>query len=100
MGVPIEGEAGISYLLRKSSDIPPLMLKDDERKALVVGIRFERIYGGHRLSVSTHTTISMIKAVHPSDLRQRADQTSIFAPLWQDCFQRDFTDALNQVPTA
>src|SRR6201987_1886152 len=34
-GVPIEGEAGIGYVLRKGSDIPPLMFNADELEALV-----------------------------------------------------------------
>lgn len=28
-GVPIEGEAGVGYLLRKGADIPPLMFNPD-----------------------------------------------------------------------
>jgi predicted DNA-binding transcriptional regulator YafY len=29
-GVPIEGEAGIGYMLRKGADIPPLMFTAEE----------------------------------------------------------------------
>ena len=38
-GVPIEGEAGVGYVLRKGADIPPLMFAADELEALVVGTR-------------------------------------------------------------
>jgi predicted DNA-binding transcriptional regulator YafY len=49
-GVPIEGEAGVGYVLRKGSDIPPLMFNADELEALVVGTRFVRSFGGERLA--------------------------------------------------
>ena len=45
-GVPIEGEAGVGYVLRKGSDIPPLMFTADELESLVVGTRFVRAFAG------------------------------------------------------
>src|SRR5690625_5368776 len=38
-GIPIEGAAGVGYMLRKGSDIPPLMFSVEELEALVVGTR-------------------------------------------------------------
>ena len=49
-GVPIEGEAGVGYVLRKGSDIPPLMFNAEELEALVVGTRFVRAFAGERLA--------------------------------------------------
>src|SRR5260370_24009797 len=37
--VPIEGAAGIGYSLRKGYDLPPLMISENEREALVFGAR-------------------------------------------------------------
>ena len=51
-GVPIEGEAGVGYVLRKGADIPPLMFNAGELEALVVGTRFVRAFGGARLENS------------------------------------------------
>src|SRR6476619_8163266 len=51
-GVPIEGEAGVGYVLRHGADIPPLMFDEDEIEAVVVGIRFARAFAGNRLSDS------------------------------------------------
>ena len=48
-GVPIEGEAGVGYVLRKGSEIPPLMFNADELEALVVGARFVHAFAGARL---------------------------------------------------
>src|SRR5487761_2269639 len=38
-GVPIDGEAGVGYRLRKGFDLPPLMFQSDEITALLVGSR-------------------------------------------------------------
>ena len=37
--VPIEGAAGIGYVLRRGFDLPPLMFSSDEIDAIVVGAR-------------------------------------------------------------
>jgi predicted DNA-binding transcriptional regulator YafY len=79
-GVPIEGEAGIGYVLRKGADIPPLMFNADELEALVVGSRFVRAFAGSRLSASAQAALLKIEAVLPGDLRQRAMRSRIFAP--------------------
>jgi|SRR5580692_352622 predicted DNA-binding transcriptional regulator YafY len=45
-GMPIEGEAGIGYLLRQDFDIPPLMFTRSEIEALVLGARMVHAWGG------------------------------------------------------
>lgn len=79
-GVPIEGEAGVGYMLRKGSDIPPLMFTADELEALVVGTRFVRAFGGKRLGREAAAALLKIEAVLPPDLRERSAHTRIFAP--------------------
>src|SRR5579871_1329876 len=37
--VPIEGAAGIGYVLRRGFDLPPLMFTIDEVEAIAVGVR-------------------------------------------------------------
>src|SRR3954453_16575683 len=37
--VPIEGAAGVGYVLRKGFDLPPLMFTIDEVEAIAVGAR-------------------------------------------------------------
>ncbi len=51
-GVPIEGEAGVGYVLRKGADIPPRMFSAGELEALVVGTRCVRAVGGSRTDLS------------------------------------------------
>ncbi len=79
-GVPIEGEAGIGYVLRKGADIPPLMFNADELEALVVGTRFVRAFAGSRLSAGAKAALLKIEAVLPEELRDRATRSRIFAP--------------------
>lgn len=79
-GVPIEGEAGVGYMLRKGSDIPPLMFNADELEALVVGTRFVRAFGGERLGRGAQAALLKIEAVLPPELRERSRRTRIFAP--------------------
>ena len=45
-GVPIDGAAGVGYVLRSGYDLPPLMFTQDEIVALVAGIRMVRSWGG------------------------------------------------------
>ena len=79
-GVPIEGEAGVGYMLRKGADIPPLMFTTDELEALVVGTRFVRAFGGERLGRGATAALLKIEAVLPPELRERSQRTRIFAP--------------------
>jgi predicted DNA-binding transcriptional regulator YafY len=79
-GVPIEGEAGVGYVLRKGADIPPLMFNADELEALVVGTRFVRAFGGTRLGAGAKAALLKIEAVLPPELRARSERSRIFAP--------------------
>src|SRR6266576_2592156 len=45
-GMPIEGEAGVGYTLRRDLDLPPLMFTRDELTALVLGARLVRVWSG------------------------------------------------------
>ena len=45
-GVPIEGEAGVGYVLKAGFDLPPLMFKEQEIEALVLGARIVAVLGG------------------------------------------------------
>jgi predicted DNA-binding transcriptional regulator YafY len=83
-GVPIEGEAGVGYVLRKGADIPPLMFNAQELEALVVGTRFVRAFAGERLGQGATAALLKIEAVLPPALRERSRRTRIFAPRVED----------------
>lgn len=43
-GVPIQGEAGVGYLLQAGSHLPPLMFSEKEMMALELGMRMVRAW--------------------------------------------------------
>ncbi|MEZ4359186.1 MAG: YafY family protein [Kofleriaceae bacterium] len=79
-GVPIEGEAGVGYVLRKGAEVPPLMFEREELEALVVGSRFVGAFGGRALGLAARTALLKIEAALPAALRQRAATIRVFAP--------------------
>ncbi len=81
-GVPIEGEAGVGYVLRHGSDIPPLMFDAAELEALVVGTRFVRAFAGTRLARAAQAAMLKIDAVLPEALRARTERSRVLAPDW------------------
>jgi predicted DNA-binding transcriptional regulator YafY len=80
-GVPIDGEAGVGYLLRKGSDVPPLMFTREELEALVVGARFTEAFAGRRLAAAARHALTKIEAVLPDALRVRSERSRILAPV-------------------
>jgi predicted DNA-binding transcriptional regulator YafY len=78
-GMPIEGEAGIGYLLRQDFDIPPLMFTRSEIEALVLGARMVRAWGGTEQGEAATQALNKIEAVLPADMRDKVDQTLLFA---------------------
>ncbi|MBB1061636.1 helix-turn-helix transcriptional regulator [Marilutibacter spongiae] len=99
-GVPIEGEAGVGYLLRKGADIPPLMFTPDELEALIVGTRFVRAFGGVRLGRGATSALLKIEAVLPPELAATADRTRIFAPEVERLENSGLIDGLHEAITA
>src|SRR5258708_8949302 len=70
-GIPIEGEAGVGYTLRRGSDVPPLMFTRAELEALVVGARFTEAFAGERLAAAARHALTKVEPVLPDDLRRR-----------------------------
>lgn len=78
-GVPIEGEAGVGYVLRQGFDLPPLMFSRDEIVALVSGARLIRAWGGAGMARAAEEALIKIGAVLPEAERRRADEVQIHA---------------------
>jgi predicted DNA-binding transcriptional regulator YafY len=79
-GVPIEGEAGVGYVLRRGFDIPPLMFTKDEIEALVIGARMVKTWSGSRLARSAEFALDKIEAVLPVHLKDELEKPRIFVP--------------------
>jgi len=81
--VPIDGEAGIGYALRRGFDLPPLMFTEAEITALTLGARIVASWADPELARAAGSVLSKVETVLPDDLKQRLDQTRLFAPLTQ-----------------
>ncbi|HEX4894403.1 MAG TPA: YafY family protein [Hyphomicrobiaceae bacterium] len=79
-GVPIEGEAGIGYVLKAGFDLPPLMFKEQEIEALVLGARMVESWGDSELALAATDAIAKIEAVIPDRLREYMASTALLAP--------------------
>lgn len=81
-GVPIDGEAGVGYLMREGFDLPPLMFTRDEIVALVVGARMVRAFGGAQMARAAEEALVKIGAVLPDSEKARIARTEIHMPDW------------------
>jgi len=78
-GVPIDGAAGVGYLMRAGYDLPPLMFTEGEIAALVAGARLIRAWGGLDMAHAAEDALSKIDAVLPPAARARAAQVHVHA---------------------
>lgn len=78
-GVPIEGEAGVGYIMRAGYDLPPLMFTEDEIAALVAGARMIKAWGGLDMARAAENALSKIDAVLPDAARDRATRVQVHA---------------------
>jgi predicted DNA-binding transcriptional regulator YafY len=79
-GVPIEGEAGVGYVLQAGFDMPPLMFKEQEIEALVLGARIVESSADTELAQAASDAIAKIEAVIPDHLRSYMASTALLAP--------------------
>jgi predicted DNA-binding transcriptional regulator YafY len=68
--VPIEGAAGIGYVLRRGFDLPPLMFTEDEAEAIAVGVRMLARTGDPGLQKAAESVLSKVTLVVPDPLRE------------------------------
>ncbi len=79
-GVPVEGEAGVGYILRGGYDLPPLMFDKQEIEALVLGVRIVETWADAELAEAAGNVIAKVEAVIPERLRRHIAETVLLAP--------------------
>jgi len=79
-GAPIEGEAGIGYVLRPGFMLPPLMFTEDEIEALTLGTRWVAGQPDTRLADAARHALARIAAVLPAELRLSLETSGLLAP--------------------
>ena len=77
--VPIEGEAGVGYVMRQGYDLPPIMFTAEEVVALVGGARMIRAWGGGRMGRAAEAALDKIAAVLPDPAAARAGSVHVHA---------------------
>ncbi|WP_202413726.1 YafY family protein [Duganella sp. CY15W] len=90
LGAPLEGEAGVGYMLKTGFFLPPLMFGADELEALVLGARWVRRQGDEALAAAANNALAKIAAATPKDLRDDMAETSLWVPIGMD--QQDVSD--------
>jgi predicted DNA-binding transcriptional regulator YafY len=81
LGAPVEGEAGIGYMMRAGLFLPPLMFSPDELEALVLGARWVRRQGDDGLAEAAANALAKIATATPNDLRDAMADTSLWVPI-------------------
>ena len=80
LGAPIDGEAGLGYLLRGGFFLPPLMFDEDEIEALVLGARWVEKQTDPALADAARNALAKIAAAAPKNLRDAMAETGLWAP--------------------
>lgn len=79
-GVPIQGEAGVGYLLQAGSHLPPLMFSEKEMMALELGMRMVRAWSDAELAEASHSASTKILSVLPDKLKQQVEDCPLIVP--------------------
>ena len=77
--VPVEGEAGLGYLLATDYDMPPLMLTSDEIEAVMLGAQWVAGRSEATLFNAARDVVAKIAAVVPERLRPFIVEPSVGA---------------------
>ncbi|MBX2837608.1 MAG: YafY family transcriptional regulator [Gammaproteobacteria bacterium] len=82
MRVPIEGEAGIGYIMRRGYDLPPLMFNSEEIEALMLGLSLLGRTGDKALEKTADAVSRKIAEAVPQDLQPAVLDSPILASSW------------------
>ncbi|MDA0119728.1 helix-turn-helix transcriptional regulator [Vibrio sp. T11.5] len=79
-GVPIQGEAGVGYILQSGAHLPPLMFSEREMMALELGMRMVRAWSDSDLADASISASNKILSVLPDKLKQQVESFPILVP--------------------
>lgn len=79
-GVPIDGSAGVGYLLRPGYHMPPLMFDADEIEALAFGLRIIQSWTDAAMAEAAGRAIDRVRAAVPEELDRRIGDLALLAP--------------------
>ena len=79
-GVPIVGEAGVGYALRRGYQVPPLMFDEEELQALLFGADVAKTWGDPGMAEAADRILAKVDAVLPEKLRPNLTSTRLLVP--------------------
>lgn len=80
-GVPIDGAAGVGYLLGERAHLPPLMFTEQELVALVAGINMVKAFTDSELAAAASLCEAKIRTVLPHELTRKVEQQPYRLPV-------------------
>lgn len=78
--VPIDGEAGVGYILRPGYDLPPLMFNAEQVEALVLGLAMVMERGDPQLIMGAQDALAKIHAVVPQEIAGHIEAARALVP--------------------
>lgn len=78
-GLPIEGEAGVGYLLRPGFDLPPMTFTFEQIDALAMGLSFVEVAGDTSLSEAAQEVRAKLQASLPEPDKRKLENAPLFA---------------------
>lgn len=76
--VPIEGAAGLGYVLRKGFDLPPLMFTAEEADAIAIGVRLLRRLRDPKLGAAAQSVLAKLSSVVPHELQPQLVSAALY----------------------
>src|ERR1051326_6671154 len=76
--VPIEGEAGVGYVLRPGFDLPPLMFTAEELEAVALGARLVRRTRDAKLQAAADSVLTKVLGALPEAPRRPNGEPRVF----------------------
>lgn len=78
-GLPIEGEAGVGYILRPGFDLPAMTFTFEQIDALAVGLSFVEVAGDTSLSEAAREVRAKLQASLPDPDKRKLENAPLFA---------------------
>lgn len=78
-GLPIEGEAGVGYLLRPGFDLPAMTFTFEQLDALALGLSFVEVAGDASLAEAAIEVRAKIQAALPEPDKRKLENAPLFA---------------------
>ncbi|WP_417319246.1 helix-turn-helix transcriptional regulator [Erythrobacter aureus] len=78
-GLPIEGEAGVGYLLRPGFDLPAMTFTYEQLDALAIGLSFVEVAGDAALAEAAGEVRAKLQSSLPDPDKRKLEKAPLFA---------------------